>query len=252
MLSELQRQIGDFVLGRTELAPAGIRDDGITPAMRLAIHRHSARTALTKALATQFPAVERLVGAGFFAMAAARFIASEPPNSPRLLAYGEGFADTIAGIEEAASVPYLADVARLEWACGRAAGFEYQQPISIDALAALAPEHAPLARLRLHASMRLLELDHPADTIVNAVLADDDDALARLDPLACPVRLAVYQRAQRVIVSRLDAAEWAFVQGLSQGQTLGSLVAQAGDTAALLLAAQFTAGRIGEIDADGG
>ena len=44
----------------------------LPPADRVGIYRNTARIGMTEALRLSFPAVERLVGADFFAMAAAR------------------------------------------------------------------------------------------------------------------------------------------------------------------------------------
>lgn len=90
---------------------------GAVPAeARLQIYRNHYTITLTDALAATYPVVHRLVGEGFFNQAARRFVRMAPPASPCLFDYGAGFGDFLATLREAAALPYLADVARFEWA----------------------------------------------------------------------------------------------------------------------------------------
>ena len=68
-----------------------------------------------------FPVVCRLVDHPFFAYAAHEFLRDHPPRSRCLAEYGGGFPDFLAAFEPCSSLPYLADVARFEWAIKLAA-----------------------------------------------------------------------------------------------------------------------------------
>ena len=87
---------------------------------RLAIYRNTCSGTLIRALGLSYPAVRRVVGGDFFDATAERFIGRQPPVSAYLDGYGADFADFLAGFAPAAGVPYLADLARLEWAVSRA------------------------------------------------------------------------------------------------------------------------------------
>ena len=65
-----------------------------------------------------FPVVKRLVGDKYFHAMANVFLLREPPFSPLLIHYGETFAAFVEEFEAAKPLPYLADVARLEYARG--------------------------------------------------------------------------------------------------------------------------------------
>src|SRR3546814_18820662 len=84
------------------------------------------------------------------------FAAATPPSSPVLLHYGAEFPDFIASFPPAESLPYLADVARIE----RAATEAYHEceaiPLILSALADVPPDRAPMLRVRLHPSLRLV------------------------------------------------------------------------------------------------
>ena len=90
------------------------------PRKRFAVYRNNVIVGLVAALRTQFPATERIVGEDFFAAMARVYVVTEPPRSPILVAYGDGFPGFIASFAPAAELPYLADVARLEVARTRA------------------------------------------------------------------------------------------------------------------------------------
>ncbi len=88
--------------------------NGADPASRFAVYRNNVQSSLINALADSYPVVQQLVGEEFFRAMAAVFVQQHPPESPLMSRYGEALPDFIAAFEPAASVPYLADVARLE------------------------------------------------------------------------------------------------------------------------------------------
>src|SRR3546814_7707816 len=145
------------------------------------------------------------------------FAAATPPSSPVLLHYGAEFPDFIASFPPADSLPYLADVARIE----RAATEAYHEceaiPLILSALADVPPDRAPMLRFRLHPSLRLVRSPYPAFTIWRMNTADGTPA---------PVNLS---KAQDAMVLRPDAevdvrqilpARYAFVTALGQGLML--------------------------------
>ena len=116
-LPELQRAFAAAILAdeTATLSPL-VRADGIAPERRIQVYRNNSLITLAEALKATFPVVCRLVDERFFDYAARAFIRAHPPRQPRLADYGEEFADFLAGFEPARSLPYLPDVARLEWA----------------------------------------------------------------------------------------------------------------------------------------
>lgn len=86
----------------------------------LAVYRNTIAKGLVDALAAQFPTVARAAGEAWMAEAARRFAAAHPPEAPSLLAYGAGFPGWLAEQPAAAETPWLASLARLDWARGRA------------------------------------------------------------------------------------------------------------------------------------
>src|SRR5262245_40620878 len=74
---------------------------------------------LLNILADRFPVIRRLAGVESFEAVARQFIFSEPPASNRGH-YGDAFPRFIRSFGQSPSIEYLADIAELEMARGRA------------------------------------------------------------------------------------------------------------------------------------
>ena len=252
-LRELQHAVRRSLLLREDSdAAAYIVGDGLAPALRLSIYRNTFVGALTTALRLSFPAVYRLVGAEFFDSAAQVFVHEQPPRRAYLDEYGGGFPEFLARYPPAASLAYLADVARLEWAVNRALHAPDVEPLELMRLAAIPPVDEGRICFAPHPSVSLIRAGYPVDAIWRAVLEQNDAALAALDLADGPVCLMVQRMSSGVDVARLDPGAWDFAAALCAGQALGRvLAAAAGIDAPTLLAEHLTAGRFIEFSLTG-
>ncbi len=242
-LLDLQRAMRTSLVDRDDGAVAALLADGVT-VDRLDIYRNTFVTGATRALRLTYPAIHRLVGAEFFEGAAAIFIAEHPPQAAWLDEYGAEFADFVRDFDPAASLPYLADVARLEWAVSRALHAADEPPLDVRRLQALSPEDQVGVAFVPHPSISLLRAEHPADAIWRGVLQGDDDALAAVDLASGAVHVMVERRATGVEVSRLDEAAWRFAAALCAGKALEVAFSETDDTRmSALLAEHLAAGR---------
>ncbi|MEI4487568.1 DNA-binding domain-containing protein [Frigidibacter sp. MR17.14] len=129
-----------------------VAPDEVAP--RVAVYRNNVAHSLKAALARRYPVVERLVGLEFFAAMASLFIANHPPMTPVLQEWGQDFAGFLAQFPPVAGLPYLPDVARLEWLRGEA----YH---AADATFLPPARLSPDTPLHLHPSLRLLRSAWP-------------------------------------------------------------------------------------------
>lgn len=240
-LLELQRGFRTAVLTDTAMPPSLIDGGKVSAEARLGIYRNNAIGNLTRALRLSFPAVERLVGADFFAAVAQRFIEAAPPSVADLNQYGDGFAAFLASFKAAASVPYLADVARLEWAVSRALHAPPAEPLVPADLSAVPPEREAELCFQPHPTLSLLALGYPAHAIWDAVLCEDADEhstrLAAIDIDAGGETLAVLRSDGALEVEPLTAPAFDLAQALTAGCQLGgALTCVSADDAAALLA----------------
>ncbi|MHA1597226.1 MAG: HvfC/BufC family peptide modification chaperone, partial [Alphaproteobacteria bacterium] len=147
---------------------AAIAVGGLTTAEKISIHRNNTYLTLTESLAAVFPVIRKLVGEEFFDATAYEFIRQRPPRRGSLLFYGDDFGDFLDRFSPAASLPYLGDVARLEWAWHEA--FHGADATGLDGadLQKIAPERLDRLRLGLHPSARLLISPWPVAAIWQA------------------------------------------------------------------------------------
>ncbi len=241
-LLELQRALRSALLSATnDAVPPGILANGIDPAARLDIYHSNVIGNLTGALKLTFPAVERLVGADFFAAAAARFLMAAPPTKPNLYDWGGDFPAFLPTFQSASSLPYLPDVARLEWAVGRALHAPEAPAIGLLELAELAANNQAGVRFRCHPSVSPLALSHPAHRIWQAVLSGDDVALSGIDPGSGGEWLIVYRARDGIDVMHLSAAGLRFAEALCNGIALPAALAVTENENATALLADFLA-----------
>jgi hypothetical protein len=225
-LADLQRAMRQSVLlHEHEDAAAVVLADGLDPRARLSIYGNTAAGALTNALRLAFPAVRCLVGADFFDGAARLFCGAAPPQSAWLDEYGAQFPDFLAQMPQASLVPYVADVARLEWRVNSVLHAPDIVPLDLARLARLDEDALGALRLRPHPAARLLYCEYPADAIWRAVLEHDDCALGAIELADGPVHLLVQRVSEGVDTLRLSAGEWRIGTALFAGDAVGAALA---------------------------
>jgi uncharacterized protein len=201
--------------------------DGRSVRRRFAVHRNNVAAGLINVLASRYPVVQRLVGEDFFRAMAQLYVTSEPPRSPILLLYGETFPAFLETFPPATAIEYLADVARLEFARGRAYHAADRVPLGNEVFASL--DLAGLAKLRflLHPSLSLVRSRFPIVSIWKAHQADEIGPIEDWRPEAALVIRPVLE----VEVRRLPPGGFSFLSRLGDGATLSSAV-EAGSAAA--------------------
>ena len=133
--------------------------NGADPASRFSVYRNNVQSSLINALADSYPVVQQLVGEDFFRAMAAVFVQQHPPETPLMSRYGEALPAFLDAFEPAASVPYLADVARLERLRTRAYHAADALPVRPEQITAALADPTALSDLRfkLHPSLHLLD-----------------------------------------------------------------------------------------------
>jgi len=139
--------------------PSGLKAwNGSDPSTRYAVYRNNVTVSLIDALADTFPVLQALVGEEFFRAMAKVFALANPPRSAVMACYGGEFPDFVDAFPPAASVPYLADVARLEMARVLAYHAGDAAPVPAETLQNTLATPDQLGRLRftLHPSAHML------------------------------------------------------------------------------------------------
>jgi hypothetical protein len=218
--------------------PASLRTwNGSDPARRFGIHRNNVIVSRVEALADSFPVVQSLVGADFFQAMAGEFVLLSPPRSPVLAEYGADFAEFVAAFPPVAALPYLADLARLEWMRVEALHAADAAPLPPAELATLLAraERLPGTLFVLHPALRTLRSIHPVVSLWAAHQTDDPAAALQRIDLACGEAAVLVRPALAVDVIPVEPGAAAFIARLQAGLPLGAAIdAEAFDLPAAL------------------
>jgi hypothetical protein len=198
---------------------ARVREDGLSGDRRLGLYRNNTLSSLTEALAGVYPVVQRLVGERFFAYASRQFIGGHPSLSGNLHDFGGEFAAFLEALEAAAGLPYLADVARLEWAYHRVFHAAEHPSLELLALGRVPPERFAELRFELHPASRLLASPFPVLRIweVNQEGYRGEEVV---DLAAGGVELLVRRPGLTVQIEPLGHGEFRLLEHLARGLTL--------------------------------
>jgi hypothetical protein len=210
-------------MDRTLPVPAGTTSWTMRrPVVRFGVYRGNVAGALREALAARYPVVLRLVGEAFFSGMSLEYARRGPPRSPVLIHYGGDFPSFIAGFPPAASVPYLADVARLESAHWEAYHARDGRPAQLEALAYLDPAALAETRFEFLSSVRIVRSPFPIIDLWSMNLAGNEPH--PLDLGEAHDALLVRPDLQ-IEVRRLPPGAASFLSCLLAGSTLTEAVA---------------------------
>ncbi|MEM0990852.1 MAG: DNA-binding domain-containing protein [Pseudomonadota bacterium] len=209
---------GEGALASALLSPECPAPPAVADPRRFSVYRNNVVVGLIDAIAATYPAVLALVGEDFFRAAAREFVLQHPPQSPVLISYGGSLPDWISAFPPAAGVPYLGDVAALDWAWNRAYNAADAAPLEGACLAGIAPEDLIGMRVTLHPSVALISSPYPAVSIW--AQATKRVPATQLD-LSTPESGLVVRPHDGVDVRAISAGLFAVLSALQTGATIG-------------------------------
>jgi len=219
-LAALQRRFLDAMLEEAPFTPE------VAPPDALDVYRASVAANLRSALAAAYPVTQRLVGEAFFAEAARQHLRAVPSASGDLHQLGHGFAAFLEGYEPARTLPWLGDVARLEWAVHESHFAADALPFDFAALASVpAGSHGDI-RFALAPAVRLVRSEWPVLAIWEANQPGRDGTP---DRDAGPDFIVVGRDDFAPRARRVDRDTWRFLEALAHGATLAEAGLAFGD-----------------------
>lgn len=184
------------------------------------IYRNNYRGNLHDTLAGAYPVIEQLVGKDFFRLLTRKFIGQHISRSGNLHHYGAEMAAFVATFVPVRELVYLPDIAALEWACHCAYFADDADTLDIGKLAQIPPEQYADLVLHIHPSCHLLRSRYPIAAIWHAHQpGSPGDFHIDLDAGSC--NALVSRKEDVVLVSKLLAADAAWLKGIQAGYPLG-------------------------------
>jgi hypothetical protein len=182
----------------------------------IAAYRSHAAAQAVRSLGAAYPVVESLVGQENFEALARLLWREQPPQGGDLAQWGAALAAQIEGLPElVADLPFLADVARVEWALHSMAvlGDAQAEPASLTLLAHEDPANL---RLDLAPGTACFSSAWPVVTLIEAPRA----APPRRAPSAETAR--VWRCGWRPSLCKAQPGEPAFLRAVQEGKSLGA------------------------------
>jgi len=234
-LLEDQRRFAAALLNGAHATSAGI-----------AVYRGNVQGNWRDALANAYPIVRKIVGEGFFAGLARDYALAHPSTSGDLNEFGASLPEFVAAYAPTLDLPYLPDVARMEWLAHRAYYATDPAPFDFQALSALS--HDAALRPVLAPACSLMSSDWPLARLW-LIHQDDYEGEFAVDLAAGPDRILVHRPRWRAQVVSLMPGDYCFLQSAQAGATLGealeaALVADASFSVSTVLARWVDAGVI--------
>ncbi len=186
---------------------------------RLAIYRGNVTANSARALAAAYPIIHKLVGDEFFVGLASAYGRAHPSVSGDLNELGAQLAEFLATFPPAQALPYLPDVARLEWLVHRAHYAADHAPLDPGRVHDIAQCDYPRLSLVLHPAVSTLASTYPIYRIWE-VHQDDYTGEVAVDLDSGSQRVAVFRPAYRVTVAMLSVGEMAFLAAIECGAQL--------------------------------
>lgn len=191
------------------------------PAAALDVHRRNMRGACMEALSTTYPVLKTVLGARYFARLVHEFDYAAADLNFAGRAFPAWLEQTAADREELTAMPYLADLARLEWLL-HSAYYAPDDPVMNTHSFQQAMQDPAGWRLRLSASLSLLASPWP----VAAIWRTNRGSRPLAELRARPCHVAVWRKNSRARLASLAADHWRLLQAAQTGASIDALAAQ--------------------------
>ncbi len=217
-LSDLQSAFHDAHFNnKTFEATKLIVPYGLSGIQRLNIYKNNTFITLTEALSKTYSVINNLVGDDFFTYTANEYLKNNQPRPGPIFEFGENFPDFLDQFEPAASLSYLSDVARLEWAWNIAYHAAEENPLSVQNLSSIPNDKLATISFNLHPSCQFITSEFPIDKIWYANQPNSSIDEITLDDGA---NILIVRPHESVNIHNLNPSIYHFLASLKAGQNV--------------------------------
>ena len=220
--SKLQQDFAAAILSARELCRRSFtRQSGGEPHRRFNVYRNNVYSSLIDVVQARFPVVRDWSGTSFSAPWRGSMSSRSRRARPCCCAMAKAFPTFVAGFAPAGSVPYLADMAALEWAWHAAYHAADAAPVPLEELASVA-DHAGGVVLKLHPSLGLVTSAYPIVTIYELHEEGNEPPQTKLE--AQGEDALVLRPHLEVEIRRLPTGAVIFIETIRDGGSIGEAV----------------------------
>jgi hypothetical protein len=188
---------------------------------RWQVYRSGYLARLVESLENDYPALRRILGEGPFRSLVARYVQACPPRSFDLGRAGDRLAEMLERDPLSEGLPFLSDLARLEWAVACAFVAADTAPVEWSELQALAPEAVAERPLALAPGARLICSPWPVLDLRSC--REQDDGEVDLVVEGRPQNAVVHRRGLEVHCRRLEGFEVRLLEAIARGRRLAAV-----------------------------
>ena len=224
MLHNLQQSFKQGILENTVEIQGLIKESkGQNKAELLEVYRNTTFVSLKKCLTSTFPAVEALVSKDFMHYACHEFIKKHPPSHGALLFYGAEFADFLQTFTPTKNMPYIADIARLEWALSEAYDAEDAPYIQSEDFAKESIERLSNQTFKLSPHVHLLTSPFPIYSIWQMTHTPENEQNINMEQSECVLVYRNYTDLKSYALP-LSLGYFTLLKSLKKGHTLAESI----------------------------
>ena len=191
--------------------------------VRMSVYAGGYITRMREALAEVFEATHHVLGEGVFIELAEAYARKYPSHDYNLSFAGRHLPQFLKDWPRTQEMPFLPDLAQLEWLICQAFHAFDQAPMNPAQLASITPDAYGRLQLFFQPSVSVVESAWPILDIWQARKVPHK--AVNINLIDRPQRVLVYRRDMQVLCEPVTAAQCVLLQGLMQGRTLGEACA---------------------------
>ncbi len=186
---------------------------------RLSVYADGYTARMHESLVEAYPAVQRIIGKKSFLKTSFRYAEAFPSHEYNLSMAGKHYAEFLSKSALSKKLPFLPDLARLEWRVAQSFHAFQEKPFDIKTLENLLPEDWENLSFEFQPSVALLASRWPILNIWNARKTPAKKII--IDLVNRPQNLLIYKTGVKVLCELLDKNQFGLLKGLLAGKTLG-------------------------------
>lgn len=219
-LSQLQQGFAKSMFDETlETLNPFINQDGLSVQERLQIYRNNIYTSLSDALKSIYPTIQKLVGEAFFLNIARDYITRYPSVSGDLHDFGKAFPHYLSQLLNSQHLPYLPEMAQLEWAYHEVFHESDCDPFNFIALQQVPKECYETIRFILNPACRLCCFQFPILQIWSFCQEETPSETLHLENTSAE-KILVIRQQNDIRYEKLTNGEFIFLSSLQKVYTL--------------------------------